>query len=1074
MQPIQKIYQEINQIQNEIQSGSAQDASIEEKVSHMARRLQNTPEIHDAKLRRELTNLAISLESMGFSKSCQKAYQLYCSIKWRPKSENIDLLQSCETYCDITWLASSIAHLFSTKAPFPSQDCLYKHSIALLDAVQEINSLNIFASTPEHCSTIQKHLLALKDFPKWKEDLNIKVTIIKCMGIAEHFAQVNRTWQDTCDLLKKEQEEFELSSEGLYKTLKELVDTNPKELEELFNSLKFRKAFERRCDMPDASSSEIKALHSLYYYDPSELKQIIASLSEEELLEEKEKIEALKKVESVSGLSGKHLCDLINKIAKSYPELECFLHIISLHNITFNPRLQKSAFTFSFEETQIFEWASKFRGKNVDALWLGVDFHPATLEKEETLLYKMLIKRGTGTAFSFSGITLKGHCYILLDPTSYSFLELIQLLQVHVAEHPLITLEKGIENWTAPGYKRHPEIHKENIFREFPEFSLFFEPEKYQGGAFSLEEKSPFQEMVSSIWNEDLEPHIKETLLTWAGFVEITRKTLPPIQGSEEIERQVLQEIKQIRVPALRYHLTKQLFTTLQSSEQIAFLGSKELEKLTHFKKRALLWKLLLIPLLMKKEFANTLKDFVKLLEKDYFKDAARSYSVMEALCLLLAEDRLSDEAKVHLLAAATLHGDQKVAGSKLISHLMAVKCFLSMYWLSDLRKAKDFSDIAKCLQERFSLITGIDSVDNIQEKYSETFAKFRDPLAIFIYAGSLNKDLGQNDHKEEVLLALKRYVEAVLSGTLREERYEKEPNDHLKQIFASKEGFKEKWINGATYGIDELVEKEPSQNSAFDVKKFLHERIMDGHIAKENVPILHDYLEGKMSVHDAKKVLDSSQPNIYVDLQRALLFLLEENITAKEQTDQFAKHIAPLISQLAEEEFKRDLSALKKLLNPSQRNIPTKGWIVVDTDSAEDIQASGTEVLGSCQNIHGSPTHNKCLLSYLLDGKIRMLAVKNANGKIMARCIIRALWDEKEKSPVLFQERTYQAAGVPLEALKALHKMAEKRANDLGIPLISGGYKNPLTSLNTKAPFEYVDALASQNMNINNGKYTI
>ena len=94
-----------------------------------------------------------------------------------------------------------------------------------------------------------------------------------------------------------------------------------------------------------------------------------------------------------------------------------------------------------------------------------------------------------------------------------------------------------------------------------------------------------------------------------------------------------------------------------------------------------------------------------------------------------------------------------------------------------------------------------------------------------------------------------------------------------------------------------------------------------------------------------------------------------------------------------------------------------------------------GTEVMNSCQNVHGDLTHNVCLLGYFLDGKHRLGLVCDSQGKILARSVLRLLIDSRGQ-PVLFQERIYVADASSAYS-HLLRKLAIKKAANLGIPLI-------------------------------------
>jgi hypothetical protein len=94
------------------------------------------------------------------------------------------------------------------------------------------------------------------------------------------------------------------------------------------------------------------------------------------------------------------------------------------------------------------------------------------------------------------------------------------------------------------------------------------------------------------------------------------------------------------------------------------------------------------------------------------------------------------------------------------------------------------------------------------------------------------------------------------------------------------------------------------------------------------------------------------------------------------------------------------------------------------------------------------------------------MLAITNAKENILARRIIRLLWDDKNKTPVLFRERTYPRENCPNAYKKDLNEASIALSKYLGIPLVSkneeGGkpYAGTVQALAGRTPFECVDGL--------------
>ena len=123
-------------------------------------------------------------------------------------------------------------------------------------------------------------------------------------------------------------------------------------------------------------------------------------------------------------------------------------------------------------------------------------------------------------------------------------------------------------------------------------------------------------------------------------------------------------------------------------------------------------------------------------------------------------------------------------------------------------------------------------------------------------------------------------------------------------------------------------------------------------------------------------------------------------------------------------------------------------------------------------RGLMGTPNLNKGLLGYLMDGKNRLLAIKDKSGKIVARCMLRLLWDGEQ--PVIYRERFYPDTISSKEA-EALNNLAIKFAKELAVPLTAGGegapYGKALQALGGPAPYEYSDGSGGVQKD---GRYTI
>jgi hypothetical protein len=125
------------------------------------------------------------------------------------------------------------------------------------------------------------------------------------------------------------------------------------------------------------------------------------------------------------------------------------------------------------------------------------------------------------------------------------------------------------------------------------------------------------------------------------------------------------------------------------------------------------------------------------------------------------------------------------------------------------------------------------------------------------------------------------------------------------------------------------------------------------------------------------------------------------------------------------------------------------------ETEHYRDLFLCGTEVPASCQRVDGKPELNKCLLGYCLDGKIRMLAIKDKTGKMRYRAIVKLLVDTEGK-PALFLECTYPSSVSFVDDV--FLNFIKKKADLMGVKLYVDGVGAILESKACIAPFEYED----------------
>ncbi len=389
------------------------------------------------------------------------------------------------------------------------------------------------------------------------------------------------------------------------------------------------------------------------------------------------------------------------------------------------------------------------------------------------------------------------------------------------------------------------------------------------------------------------------------------------------------------------------------------------------------------------------------------------------------------------------------------LSYMEAI-IYLSPQALKKIQKPQNLETILKTL---FVKSLTISFTGDFLEKCFKKFSEFRLPESVFMYMAKLQTL--SPEQRGPCLRAFGCYIKEVVEGRFTSSRYKESASKHLATVFKGREELKRLWMKGENRPLEAFVVPSSTQK-AFDTKTYLRQRIVtDQHILPEEMPDLQKTLNGFNVSND----LEESPPGLR-RLEWGLIALLKAD--TDDRLGLLRSNVLPFIEQVLplNHPFARDLRDLEKMLAPQKREASFAGWTVVDSDDPQDLLMCGTDVIGSCQNINGTPDYNKCLLAYLLDGKNRLIAVKNEKGEMMARCIFRILWDAKLRRPVLFKERVYTKPPADERVIGALDTMCKDRASKLGLTLVESSqdgegtpYPNRLHSFGCLAPFEYVDA---------------
>lgn len=396
--------------------------------------------------------------------------------------------------------------------------------------------------------------------------------------------------------------------------------------------------------------------------------------------------------------------------------------------------------------------------------------------------------------------------------------------------------------------------------------------------------------------------------------------------------------------------------------------------------------------------------------------------------------------------------------------------------------------------------LLGEGEIKEFSEKFEKIFLKARQPFAFFSYVSTL-QTLPDNE-KSVIMPVIKQFYQDLMENQFPKSRYSTNPasKDHLHTIFAWRNELQSIWTKGSsTYLKDlSLENKKALKPKELDIKNYLIQRIcVDNHVSLFEYMKLSQCSINTDRIDESLKELSEEETNAnlqktdkarsksQVQLEILLIKIIDNRINVLDKIPLINSAIDLAIKVYSENhQFVFDLKDLRQNILLSQKNPENyEDWKVEETDSWEDLLLCGTEILGSCQSIKGNASLNKCLLNYIVDGKNRVVVIKNSKGIIRARAILRILWDKTLERPVLFRERIYETPGIPNNSQFIINEICKNKARDLEISLITSDfstsetvkrYSNDVYSLNGKAPFEYVDANAHANNAVGNGNFTI
>jgi hypothetical protein len=480
-----------------------------------------------------------------------------------------------------------------------------------------------------------------------------------------------------------------------------------------------------------------------------------------------------------------------------------------------------------------------------------------------------------------------------------------------------------------------------------------------------------------------------------------------------------------------------------------------------------------------------------KAFKRDEFKDIRRLTPALIALNLLAFDPSLSGTRREQLLRMCL--GDGNDGARSLMTGLSFVQCLAQMASLKTaigkrcahhLQHADTLEAVHTAVKEEIRNIFPLSEAESTQfaTRLDDFLSSHRRPAALLSYVTSMSAGLKGVEY-EALMNELTIYVRTAILPTdaevFRVERYDLAKSSHLAQLAASAPQAMQGWKAESILPSAETArDGSGSAATKIDLQSHLITAFADeNHVAAGRYPKVREVLRGNLSASSALQELGAKVSPPEGDIQHEVELL---TILVSTDPEVQARLLGALAKKIVHTQFKIDLRALKALVSPQDVK---SGQVlqIVDSDNPEDLFLSGTEIVGSCQSVYGDAKLSRALMGYVLDGKYRLLAVKDESGRIVARRMMRLMISESDEGqirPVIQLERLYANPGISQAAIDKMLKLVSLKAKSMNADVMSceddlpvEGEGHTLISKATERPYEYVDA----NFDIeNNGDFSV
>ncbi len=438
---------------------------------------------------------------------------------------------------------------------------------------------------------------------------------------------------------------------------------------------------------------------------------------------------------------------------------------------------------------------------------------------------------------------------------------------------------------------------------------------------------------------------------------------------------------------------------------------------------------------------AHQLNVLLKTVQNHRFRDTKKAIPLLTFISEMALVKSLSSDEKCRIVRLLTEEAvDTKNGVTPQMTYIMGlakigdagtVDSAKAVAGLKGINNIEDALATGKLL---FKILFSVpkEEIDVFSESYDGYLERSRNPTALLSFAILIYMGIKETKEREDITSEISLLAKGLIADDdgkiLYGIRYSIENNEHNAFLHKNAPLAWEQWKED-TIWTDRITYTEEDLTNNVDTFGYLKDRIVtDRHVDPGTFPLLELSFTGDISTDDAIAKLDDNQDSQYKDIEKQLLLATTPGVSKQEAT----AAIEQLPIALPFLQLSRDIKDLKKKLTAPPLSLEKcKGLRAEISSRPEDLLLIGTEVIGSCQSIHGRPELNKALPGYVLDGKYLSAQVTNEHGFLMSRRMLRLLWSEEYNKPVIYVEREYSNPGVPRKiqdaCLQLIHQKAEK-----------------------------------------------